>query len=190
MARWCASWLGRRSHELRVHRKPHGVIAEPVRMQFVAGAARGGVGHELRLEAAGRGSSVAASKSATPSNRPEVRMNSLSALRFSSCSAKPWAALVLPSAASRRSRRSRARRGTSRECGRPLPHSAPAPPRPGRCRSRLKSLMPSSQITRGDAREREHVALQARARRRARPETACPASTPPGRRPGCRRCRR
>src|SRR6516162_11807803 len=77
--------------QVEVDRHSQREVAGAVRVNLVTRPAGRTFGHELRLEGTGV-SSVALSKSITPSNRPDVRMNSLSALRLSSCSGKPCAA--------------------------------------------------------------------------------------------------
>ena len=90
--------LTRGGHDhLQIHRIPHRQIAGAVRVQRVAGAADVLFGWNSARRPPVCGSRVAASKSATPSNRPPVRMNALTACRRVSTSGVP-AAVVAPSA--------------------------------------------------------------------------------------------
>src|SRR5262249_18121093 len=112
------------------------------------------------------GSSVALSKSITPSNKPDVRMNSLSALRLSSCSGKPCAAFEAPSALTHR--------GADHAHLRPLRPNAPDNLPHAVLRLLHRCVAVAAEIVDsfepdhgGDARELEHVALDALHRRRS-----------------------
>ena len=133
------------------------------------------------------GSSVVLSKSITPSNRPDVRMKSLSARRFWSCSGKPCAAFDDPRAVVTVA-------PMMRICGvlarmRPTTSLAVGHLLHGGVTVRLKSLIPSSQIMCRDAGKVDHVALDARRRRRPAGKRLVRGRTPPVQRSGCRRCR-
>src|SRR5713226_5785893 len=73
-----------RREQVQVNPRAHRQVADAVRMDLVARSAGRAFGDEFGAHAAVCGSSVTASKSATPSNRPPLRMNSLSALRLAS----------------------------------------------------------------------------------------------------------
>jgi len=85
------------------------------------------------------------SKSITPSNKPDVRMNSLSALRLSSCSGEPCAAFEEPSALTTEAPITRicGRRARMRPTTSFMPFCAVST---DALPLRLKSLIPSSQI--------------------------------------------
>src|SRR6516162_11912357 len=75
--------------QIEVDRHSHREIAGEVRVKLVSRPAGRAFGHELRLEAAGLRIERCLVEVDHAVEQPDVRMNSLSALRLSSCSGKP-----------------------------------------------------------------------------------------------------
>ena len=158
-----------RLEQVEVDRHSHRQIAGAVGVQLVARRRRWCF--RARTRASGRRSPDRASPSKSTRRRtgPDVRMNSLSALRFASCSGKPCAALVLPERGGDGRADDRGCCGAFRADARRRPPSCrAAPSRAVALPFLLKSLMPSSQITARYAGERSTSR-----------SSRCPADGPP-----------